>query len=383
MKAAFLLVWSGPERHGKGFESLGIERVSISVELGHKGRGMHIFIDESGTFTYTPKPHAWSSVCAIAIPDDAVGAAEKALQEFKADNGLATTDELKLGKVADEMTYFRLLIRLERLNCTLYGLATDAHLNTPESVSAHKNTSAQALLKHIDKMVHQCAREGIQSVSDQVRSLSDQLYIQFTCQIQLMHFVVSQAVTYYAQHNPASLASFVWRVDQKNPGGKTEFEEVFESLSPGYLQTMSLQDPLPRVEGFDYSHMARYDYPKGERPTYLRDIYNIEVDLDDILDIGKLIREDIQFVDSKENFGIQLADLLAAGLRRCLRREFKDNLRAAAFLGRLMIQRGRGKHPVLLLSLGDEKVLDRPTAKLIKMMQRQQRPMIKREAANT
>jgi hypothetical protein len=344
---------------------------------------MHIYIDESGTFTYTPKPHAWSSVCAIVIPDHAMGATEKALQDFKADNGFATTDELKLGKVADEMTYFRLLGRLERLNCTLYGLATDAHLNTPVSVSAHKSTSAQALLKHIKKMVHQSAREGVQGVADRVRNLSDQLYIQFTCQIQLMHFVVSQAVTYYAQHDPESLSSFVWRVDQKNPGGKTEFEEVFESLSPGYLQTLSLKDPLPRVDGFDYSHMARYDYQKGEGPTYLRDVYNVEVNLDDVLDVGKLIREDIQFVDSKESFGIQLADLLAAGLRRCLRREFKDNLRAAAFLGRLMIQRESGKHPVLLLSLGDGKVLDRPTAKLIKMMQRQQRPMIKREAENT
>lgn len=339
---------------------------------------MRIFIDESGSFTYTPKRNAWSSVCAVVILDEAVGGAKKALQDFKMENGFSSTDELKLGKVGDEISYFRLLNRLSQLNCTLYALATDAHLNTPEAASTHKNKSAQGLVRHIDKMVHLCARKDIQSVSDQVRKLSDQLYIQFICQIKLMHYVVSQAVTYYVQYSPESLGSFVWRVDQKNPGRKTEFEDVFENLSPGYLQTMSLDDPLPRVEGFDYSHMARYDYPESERPTYLKDDYNIEVDLSDVLDIGKLIREDIQFVDSKSDFGIQLADLLAAGLRRCLRQEFKDNLRAAAFLGRLMVNRGCGKHPVLLLSLGEEKALDRPTEKLIKMMKRQQRPMIRR-----
>ncbi|MCO8312548.1 DUF3800 domain-containing protein [Pseudomonas mandelii] len=339
---------------------------------------MHIFIDESGSFTFTPKPHAWSTICAVVILDEAMEAAENALKDFKAENGVAPTDELKLGKGVDEMSYFRLLVRFERLNCTLYGLATNAHLNTPEAVSDHKSSSADALVKYIDKMVHQCAREGIKSVSDQVRRLSNQLYIQFTCQIMLMHSVVSQAVNYYAQYSPESLAAFVWRVDQKEPSRKTKYEEVFENLSPGYLQTMSLDDPMPRVQGFDYSHMVRYDVPEGEQPTYLKDDYNIEVNLDDVLDIQKLIREDIQFVNSKDDFGVQLADLLAGGLKRCLRREFKDNLRAAAFLGRLMINRGRGKHPVLLLTLGQEDVLDQSTVKLINMMKRQQRRMIKK-----
>jgi hypothetical protein len=300
------------------------------------------------------------------------------LNDFKIENGFSISEELKLGKVGDEMSYFRLLIRLERLNCTLYGLATDAHLNAPEAICAHRDGSSLGLVKYIDKVVHQGAREDILSFSERVRNLSDQLYIQFICQTKLMHLVVSQAVTYYVQRNPESLASFVWRVDRKNPGKKTKFEEVFESLCPGYLQTMSLVDPLPMVRGFDYSYMARYHYSAGEQPTYLKDTYDIDVDLDDVLDIGKLMGEDIQFVDSKGDIGIQIADLLASGLRRCLRREFKDNLRAATFLGRLMINRGRGKQPMLLVSLGHEKALDKATATLVKRTRHQQRPMIQK-----
>lgn len=44
---------------------------------------MHIFIDESGSFVYTKEQAAWSSVCAIAIPESALGEAESALQDFK------------------------------------------------------------------------------------------------------------------------------------------------------------------------------------------------------------------------------------------------------------------------------------------------------------
>ncbi|WP_441295729.1 hypothetical protein [Pseudomonas umsongensis] len=49
----------------------------------------------------------------------------------------------------------------------------------------------------------------------------------------------------------------------------------------------------------------------------------------------------MQFVDSKSDFGVQLADLLTSGLRRCLKKELNDNLRVAAFLGRLKGKRGQ------------------------------------------
>jgi hypothetical protein len=213
---------------------------------------MQIFIDESGSFVYTEKKAAWSSVCAIAIPESALSEAATALQDFKAENGCIPTDELKLGKIEAELSYFRLLGRLERANCTLYAIATDAHLNTPDAVERHKETTAQGLLANLEKMHHEAGRRSVQHAADQVHRLSAQLYIQFTCQISLMYHVVSQAINYYAQHEPASLSTFVWRVDQKAIEKKTEYEEAFEKLSPAYLQMLSLSDPMMRVSEFDY-----------------------------------------------------------------------------------------------------------------------------------
>lgn len=341
---------------------------------------MQIFIDESGSFVYTDQKAAWSSVSAVVIPESALSKAESALKDFKAENGCLSIDELKLGKVEDELSYFRFLGKLDSANCTLYGIATDAHLNAPEAIRLHKEATAQGLLANLDKMHHEAGRRSIEYVADQVRRLSPQLYIQFICQISLMYHVVSQAINYYAQHEPESLSTFVWRVDQKAIEKKTEYEEAFEKLSPAYLQMLSLSDPMMRVAEFDYSHLVEYEFPEGQAPKYLKEDYGFKVDLTRALNIQKVIRGDIQFLDSKGSFGLQISDLLSAGLRRCLRSGFKDNIRAAAFLGRLMIQRVGNQYPLLLSSLGRRAVVDEPTAVLIRMMRSQQRPMLKRVA---
>lgn len=337
---------------------------------------MHIFIDESGSFVYTPEASSWSSICAIVIPERAMKEAESVLMDFKKENGYSVEDELKLGEVADEMSYFKMLVRLARTNCTLYAVATDAHLNTPEAISDHKSHTIRGMLANIDKMLHEEGRQSVHHAVDQVRNLSAQLHIQLFCQISLMKLVVWQSVLYYSQHEPETLSSFVWRVDAKEPDKKTRYEAAFEQLSPVFLQSMSLADPIITITEFDYSHMADYIYGKGEGPTYLKESYGIDVDPTGALNIGKIFRGDIQFVNSKSSFGVQIADLLSAGLRRCLRGEFIDNLRAAAFLGRLMVQSPKEEYPLRLLSLGNEEAISATTARMIKMMRRQQKSTV-------
>ncbi|PYC07693.1 riboflavin biosynthesis protein RibD [Pseudomonas protegens] len=338
---------------------------------------MHIFIDESGSFVFTPDVAAWSAVAAVVIPEGSLEEARSALADFKSENGCAPAEELKLGVLKDEMSYFRLLGRLERANCTLHGVATDAHLNTPQAVAAHKEGAASAILTNKEKMYHEEGRTLIQSTADLLRSLSDQLYIQLFCQVELMQLVLQQSLLYYPQNSPETLSGFVWRVDRKAREKKTEYESAFETLSPVYLQSMSLSSPLVTCEAFDYSHFSGYVFAKGEAPTYLRESHGIEKDLTGSLNLGKIFREDCQFVDSQGDFGVQLADLLSAGIRRCLRQGFGDNLRAAALLGRLMVQRLVDPSPLKFVSFGGELALDRPLNDLVNMMIRQQRKVVK------
>ena len=116
---------------------------------------------------------------------------------------------------------------------------------------------------------------------------------------------------------------------------------------------MSLREPLAMLEGADYKFFRRFDYTEEERPTYLKDTYGIDLLSDGpALNIGKLIREDLKFEDSAHNQGVQVADLLASGVRRCLRHQFRDNDRAAQLLGALMVQGKADQPPIRLLGLG-------------------------------
>ena len=88
------------------------------------------------------------------------------------------------------------------------------------------------------------------------------------------------------------------------------------------------------LEGADYSAFSRFEYSEDEAPAYLEEEYGIENTGDAPgLNIGKVIHEDLQFVDSKGSLGVQAADLLAAGVRRLLRRNFNDHSQAARLLG--------------------------------------------------
>ena len=267
---------------------------------------------------------------------------------MKRATGVSCTNEIKLGNV-QENDYFDFLFNLGKLNGALFTVATDSGIYNESEIVIHQEGQAAKITKHKDVMHYESGRRALENLSDQVRSLSPQLYVQLQCQIYLIFTIVRDGILYFVQRFPKALARFRWRIDQKN-SKRTEYEKAFFTLTPPLIQTMTIEEPIPKLAGADYSAFQRFDYPEAEAPTYLKDIYGIDIgDKDRSLNIGQLIREDFKFVDSKTNQGIQVADLLATGIRRCLRRGFADNRKAAGLLGSLMFQRNSNSPPDWLL----------------------------------
>lgn len=130
------------------------------------------------------------------------------------------------------------------------------------------------------------------------------------------------------------------------------------------------------LEGADYSAFDNFNFPEGQQPDYLRTEYGIDVDSN--LNVGKIVREDLQFCDSKENEGVQTVDLLVSGLRRCLRNGFHNNRQAAVLLGRLMVQSERDTPPLRLIGFS-ESILEEgsPAEQAILLMSRTARGMLR------
>jgi hypothetical protein len=102
--------------------------------------------------------------------------------------------------------------------------------------------------------------------------------------------------------------------------------------------------------------MGAFKFAKGEEPDYLEKVYGIP--LQDGFNIGKIMRDDFQFVDSKMELGVQIADLLSAGFRRCLRGGFEENKSIAKLLGTLLVHDLKKDFPVCLVGFTEHPIED-------------------------
>jgi uncharacterized protein DUF3800 len=307
---------------------------------------MHIFIDESGSFIPGSPIDSWCVVAAYVVPERSRKKVEDVLVRTKKEVCGTVIGECKL-KEFKEAQLLRFLNKLAEMEGVLYCSATDPGRQSKDDVSSHLAGQVSGIVKHKDKMIHEKARLGIQQLADRFATLSPQLYLQLATQWDLVFNLIGSACLYFVQRNPAALGHFRWRTDEKNEG-KSLFEESFRDLAAPMNQAKSIDNPYMALIGADYSHFERFRLVGGV-PSYLNDVYGLNVK--DGFDIKKVMREDFKFVESSAVIGVQIVDLLASGLRRCLRLEFDDNDGIAAALGSLMVQRQVNEVPISLMSL--------------------------------
>ena len=198
----------------------------------------------------------------------------------------------------------------------------------------NREVQVRKILVNEERMLYEEGKQAVRNLSEKVRMLSPQLYVQLRCQIVLVDSVLRHGSLYFVQRLPSELGRFAWRIDQKNDK-RTVYEKTFRTLTPILLQTMTLRNRMIMLKGANYTAFRRFDLSEDEAPSHVKET---DSDFDGITNIQKLVGEDFEYVDSSGNFGVQIADLLASGLRRCLRQHFIDNQQAARLLGKLMVR---------------------------------------------
>lgn len=337
---------------------------------------MEILIDEAGNFSVNgARSNSWCVSAAYVSPETEKRKYVKHLRELKLAQGKSASEEFKFNEFSEE-NYFVFLDKLSKLKGVVFCVATDSSLNVEELVIEHQKKLACSIMNNYDLMKYDSGKKSLLHLTSQLEKLSSQLYIQLNCQVYLMHSFIVRGIPYFIQRNPNILKKFRWRIDQKEPHKKTDFEDAFEKFSPALLQSMSISDPGMGLKWCNYKPMSEFIYKKGELPEYLVEALP-ELQEEAGLNIQKIIRDDIKFLDSKSLDGIQVADLIASGIRRCLRNEFNDNDTAAKLIGSLLVQGKNNKSPIKLLTFGDEVTLSGEALKSIKIMIKSCRLMIK------
>lgn len=316
---------------------------------------MIIAIDESGTFVNAPTKNAWCVVCAYVFSERIQSRAFAALKKLKKSSGFGKRQEIKLKNVS-ENDYFRFLTDLSKLGGVLFSVATDSHNNDRETIIQHRTIQAKKIRKNEPRMIYESGKKAIALLADEVDTLSPQLYVQLQCQVVLLSDIIHRAIIYYVQRDPKTLRKYKWRIDQKNTE-KTTYEKAFEKVVCPILQTISFCEPMIFLKEADYSHMAPFLYSKGETPEYVEEACGKK--LEGGVNIGKIVRDDMSFPNSKLNYSVQIADLLASGVRRCLRSEFINNYLASRLLGSLMLDNMKDKHPIQFVGFqGHDEITD-------------------------
>lgn len=318
-----------------------------------------------------PRRESWSVVVAVATPEASRRDLTKICERLRR-NRSSRSGEVKLPQLG-ERGYLEFLDQLAEVDLAMFATATDSGLNTPQIVQAHQAAQVADIRSNFPRMEFESGRVGMKLLADQLESLSPQLYVQLVCQVDLIDDVVRRGINYYVQRHPATLREIRWRIDQKN-STRTNFEHAFEKIAPPQLQARAIREPMFRIRGFDYRHFRKYEFPAGEGPDYLQTDYGLPPM--DGFNLGKLLRGDIQFVDSKNSDGVQIADLLASGIRRALKQAFDEPLAVAAALGRLTVENMRGRSSINFVSLGLEDALPPATAEVARCIDANRRPFI-------
>ena len=330
---------------------------------------MFIFLDEAGSFVAAPKRESWNVIVAYVMPEIDEDRTREAIAYLHKAKGVPECQEIKL-KDIDEPLYFEFLSRLAKCHGLLFAVATDSGLFGDSVIKKNRDEQAKNILANEGRMRYDEGKQAIRSLAEDVRRLSPQLYVQLRCQVILVDSIIRHGSLYFAQRLPSELGRFAWRIDQKN-NKRTAYERTFRTLTPLLLQTMSTRSPMSMLEGADYSAFSRFDFTEDKLSTYLKNTHGTNVSGAEATNIQKLVGEDFKYVDSSRNYGVQIADLLTSGLRRCLRQYFDNNQRAAQLLGKLMVRFRTNEPPIGLLGFSEsheDQTVNSEAAELIEIM---------------
>lgn len=338
---------------------------------------MHIFIDETGTFTATNRQGAFSLVCAYVIPERNLRQATNILRRFKTENGFRHDVEVKRKNVS-EPAYFKLLGDLKEIDAVAFAVASDASWNP--FAADHQQEQIRLIRLMEPKMIHEVGKEAVRKMASSVESLSTQNWVELLCRVRLIWNVIRHATNYFVYRTPSTLGSFKWVFDAKDRN--SPFDSTLTDITLRLLQEDAARYPAFQYKGADYSHFERF-YSTKEYPEWLPQPDHKHGTPGNIIDAPMIWRSNLHFQKSNEIAGLQLVDLVASGLRGVFRKAFVNNTEAETRLGALMPRPTRRfKEEVIeLVSVTQQSGVAAPDAATIALIRRMQdhgRPFIVR-----
>lgn len=315
---------------------------------------MRIYIDEAGLFVPpSTEPHSYSLVLALAIPSSIEG---ELFYEFLRlrDSWPIKGVEIK-GSKLEESQAAGLIEVVSRYDVVVNFFAIDMATHGDVISGELKMRQAAELTAHLTPAHRPNVVAQLHRDADVIRAMPNQLFLQSFLTIQLVLEAIQETTLYYVQRLPEELGEFAWFIDPKDHT-ITQMEEMWTKYILPMGEGHFARKPLAVIEGADYSDFdARYTIAADDEETkrhreWMEQVYGLGLAGRRILrNANLLLSGNRTFPNSRDSLGIQLADMLAAILRRAL----NNHLRHAGWkdFGKLLVDKRRGESHFLQLGL--------------------------------
>lgn len=274
---------------------------------------MNIYIDEAGVFVKPPQNKcAVSAVGALIIPEKKEKIIFSKFESLKTKWGFK--DEEVKGSQLSESQVVSVIEMLEKYNVMFEVVAIDMNIQNDDGITVHKLDRANKMITCITDEFNDTLIKNLHKTKEEIESLSNQLYIQVSLTIELLIQVFQKTMLNYSLRKPKELEFFKWIVDAKNLNITTS-EKIWKTLVLPLAQSRSFDEPVLMLKEGDYSHYYK-NRKSGDIPNYLSEHVK-DKDPNNFTELNS-VYSDIEFTDSKNSLGVQLADILTTSIRRSM-----------------------------------------------------------------
>jgi hypothetical protein len=280
---------------------------------------MNIYVDEAGTFVPPKRGHLYSLVLALIIP---TAREAELFYEFLRLRDVWPCQAVEIkGRTLNEEQAAQVLRLLAIYGVIAEYCVIDMALHRTAVIDDFKLRQASALTEHLSSEHSAAVQQRLHEDAQIVRSMANQLFVQAFLTIELILETLDTAINYFAQRLPEELGQFRWTIDGKDRT-PTQMERIWTTFILPIGQVRSSRHPFAKVEGFDYSHFAKYEIDESTADEEMRKHFKwmrsalpfskpAPTELRCIA-ARKILNEERTFADSVSNLGLQLADMVAS-----------------------------------------------------------------------
>jgi hypothetical protein len=224
---------------------------------------LHIFIDESGSFTGFDIGSI-SVVGAVVIPDSAMPRLVKKYEKVRSTLG-QHEGEVK-GRLLNEQQVDKVATLLMRNEAIFIATVLDLGVHNENAVGEYKQSLGDQMLANVPSF-REDVRAEVQGAAEYIHQAPINLFLQALTTFTVLHRVITRTPGFFAQRKPYELGSFAWVVDGKEQAKVTRWEEWLAHYAQGALATMSKREPvhmLPEQFHADYSFFDMFNAVEDE-----------------------------------------------------------------------------------------------------------------------